>query len=130
MECRFCSSAIKKQGLIYEDETCFVILNEYPISKGHVLVLSKKHFGDMLAVDDKTLSHCIVVAKEIASRIAETLKPTGIKLIINMDGAEELPHMHMHIIPVYGKNVELNKSYRSNRILTPETRKELLKKLG
>ena len=131
MECRFCKRQAFKGRIVYEDKGCFAILNEYPASKGHVLVVSKKHYADMLSADDKSLDCCFEAAKKIAKRMRARLKPgRGIKLIVNMDGAEELRHMHIHVMPVYGKDLDLNVSYKERPELAEKARKELMRKLA
>ena len=48
-ECIFCSIRDgKAEGkMLYEDELCFVILDKYPLTRGHLLVISKEHYRDV-----------------------------------------------------------------------------------
>lgn len=129
--CVFCDRArMESSGIVYEDKLCFVIVTDYPASRGHLLVISKSHHKDLLSTDDKTLDCCFEAAKKLARRIRKLLKPTGIKMIVNMDGEEEIAHTHIHLIPVYnGREPKLNISYKERRKITEKVRKELLTKL-
>ena len=122
---------MEQEGIVYEDGICFAIINKYPASKAHLLVISKAHHKDLLTTDDRTLDRCFEAAKRLSTRIKEQMKPTGIKMIVNMDGEEELAHMHIHLIPVYNRREpRLDISYKKRRKITEKERKELLSKLS
>jgi histidine triad (HIT) family protein len=130
--CIFCDrKRMEREGIVYEDGLCFAIINKYPASKAHLLVISKAHYEDLLSTDDKILDRCFEVAKMLSARIKERMRPTGIKMIVNMDGEEELAHMHIHLIPVYNRREpRLDISYKKRRKITEKERKELLVKLA
>ncbi len=100
-ECIFCKIAGKEihAKTIYEDEKYLAFLDIRPLSKGHILVIPKKHyetFLDMPADEEKEL---FAKVQEISKDVKEKL---GAKLIFLLVMGEEVPHVHVHIIPYYG----------------------------
>lgn len=127
--CKFCSDEIKGHGVLYEDRFCLVILSKYPVTYGHTLVIPKEHFKDMLAADNKTISDMFVIAKKMATKMKRVLKPTGIKLVTNMAGAEEVEHMHVHLIPMYHKYHNVVPFFYKNQKIKTNNKKKLIEML-
>ncbi|MCL5430515.1 MAG: DUF4922 domain-containing protein, partial [Candidatus Marsarchaeota archaeon] len=101
MKCVFCNKDNeKRQGIIYEDSKCIVTMNKYPIVRGHVLVVSKKHYTNLLDTDDDVVRQMFVVTKMVSIKMKKKLKPIGMKVITNM-GRPHIPHFHIHIVPFY-----------------------------
>ena len=86
---------------IYEDELVMVILDVSPRSNGHSLVIPKKHYDDINNVDKDVLSHMWDVALEVNKRIEKKLHSNGATYEINYGIAQEVKHIHLHIIPRY-----------------------------
>ncbi len=103
-ECIFCT--IRDHGLnsaLYEDETCFVVLDKFPAERGHMLVISKVHSENLLTAPDLTVGHAFTIAKRFAALCTEKLNATGVNVITNIgrDAGQAIPHFHIHIIPKY-----------------------------
>ncbi len=86
---------------IYEDEIVMVILDVSPRSNGHCLVIPKKHYDDINEVDRDVLNHMFDVALEINKMIEKKLHSNGATYEINYGIAQEVKHVHLHIIPRY-----------------------------
>jgi histidine triad (HIT) family protein len=87
--------------VIYEDEEFIAILDKYPISIGHTLVLPKKHMGRVKDLSQNEF--CALYARVYAlnALITSRLGATASHISIN-DGAaanQLIPHVHVHIIP-------------------------------
>ena len=93
---------------IYEDEIVKVFLDINPINVGHALIIPKKHFKDFNDIDLETLNHIMKVAKEIKNRIDTKLNPSGFRLLQNNGTLQDVKHFHLHVIPSYQENKELN----------------------
>lgn len=120
-----------KHRIVYEDRFCYAVLNKYPASKGHLLVISKKHHKDILSTDTKTLDDCFEVAKRLSSHVERALNARGVKLIVNIGHAVELTHTHIHVIPIYNREPRImGVSYKNRRMMRKKEREELLKKLS
>ena len=93
---------------IYEDEVVKVFLDINPLAAGHTLIIPKKHFKDFDDIDLETLNHIMKVAKNIKLRIEERLNPSGIRLLQNNGVLQDVKHFHLHLIPTYNKDMDLN----------------------
>ncbi len=90
-------------SILYEDEMCIAILDIAPVNKGHALVISKGEYPTTVSCPDTELQHLMSVAKKIDIKMREVLKADATNIIINNGPAagQEVPHLHVHIIPRY-----------------------------
>ena len=88
---------------IYEDDNIVSFLDIFPIHPGHVLVVPKKHTVDIFDTDEETMQKMITVAKKLAPAVRKGAKADAINIGMNNgpDAGQEVPHVHMHIIPRY-----------------------------
>lgn len=128
MECIFCKIANGEipSATLYEDNEFRVILDVGPASKGHALILPKKHAADLYELEDETASKVLVLAKKMASKMADTLGCDGLNLVQNNGetAGQTVFHFHLHIIPRY-KNDNVKVGWKPGR-LTDEMREELV----
>ncbi len=108
MDCIFCK--IVKGDIpsykVYEDELVYAFLDIHPWSKGHTLIIPKKHFKDLTDIDNENLAQITAVAKQLTSTYADRLGADGFNLL-NSSGAaaqQDVFHFHMHLIPRYEDN--------------------------
>lgn len=103
MDCIFCK-IIKGEipsAKVFEDENFLAILDINPVSKGHVLILPKKHCENLFDMDDELLSKTLKVLKHIGNAMKKALGVEGINLIQNngKDAGQIIFHSHFHLIP-------------------------------
>ncbi len=100
--CKIVSGEIPS-AKIYEDEDVLAILDLSQATKGHTLVLSKKHFDNLLEIDDYDYLKVMSTAKELAKAIVKTLHAKGVNILNNCGEAagQTIMHFHVHIIPRY-----------------------------
>ena len=121
--CIFCSIVNKEipSSCIYEDDQVMAFLDLSQVTKGHTLVVPKKHYDNLLECDDETLAHLIQVVKMLAVRISERLNAQGVNVLNNTHetAGQTVNHLHFHIIPRYSENdavvIQFNES--ESRIL-------------
>ncbi len=80
-----------------EDDRYLAFLDIRPINPGHTLVIPKKEIDYIFDVDDELLSGMIVFAKKVAGLIK---KEISCKKIGVMVAGIEVPHAHIHLIPI------------------------------
>lgn len=103
MDCIFCkilSGEIPKRSL-YEDDICEVIMDAFPATEGHVLVVLKRHVTSLSKASDEEVMHVAKVVKLISNLMEEALEPDGITTVENSGLLQEIEHAHIHIIPTY-----------------------------
>ena len=89
--------------ILYEDNDIMILLDAYPDTDGHALVIPKKHYEDIYDVDSEIFNKMITKAKEYAKIIMEKLNKKGVTFLINYGDAQAIKHLHLHILPDYDK---------------------------
>ena len=104
-DCIFCKIANGEipSNTIFENQDFRVILDNGPATKGHALVLPKKHYADLYEIPEDVVAGAIKVAKEVAGTMKEKLGCDGLNLVQNNGAAagQTVMHFHLHIIPRY-----------------------------
>ena len=82
---------------IAEDERFFAFLDINPVMKGHTLVIPKRETDYLFNLDDDELAAMMVFAKKVAKAIEKAVpcKRIGVAVI-----GLEVPHAHIHLIPI------------------------------
>ena len=85
--------------IVYEDDIleCFLVGN--PRAKGHVAVSTKKHFKDMMDIDDVTCERVFKFSKKAMNAIREIYNSESVYLCTMCDGP--MNHFHVQLIPRY-----------------------------
>jgi diadenosine tetraphosphate (Ap4A) HIT family hydrolase len=109
-KCPFCDieKLIDEDRIIYQDSTWIAILDNYPVSKGHTLLIPKRHcksYFDLNFIELESVGVTIGVIK----RLLDTkYKPDGYNIGINCGetAGQTVMHCHIHIIPRYNGDCE------------------------
>ncbi len=88
---------------IYEDERAIVFMDNRPISEGHLLIVSKKHYENIFDIPVEELAYLVEILKKVAVALNKSESPDGIRIIQNNGVAanQVVFHFHVHVIPVY-----------------------------
>jgi len=78
MSCIFCEY-LKSKKYIMENELAFAIYDNYPVNKGHVLVMPKRHFASYFDAKPAELEAFNDLIKKVKTLIDKELKPDGFK---------------------------------------------------
>ena len=133
-DCIFCKLAngVFPTNFIYEDEDFKVILDANPATKGHSLILPKKHFKNILDADEEILKKALPLAKKLSNKLIEVLKCDGVNVLQNNNKAagQVVFHLHVHLIPRYKDEKEHLISWKPNKFSDEEMKNiaESLKK--
>ena len=107
-------------SVVYEDDAVLAILDISQVTKGHTLVMPKKHFDNILTVDDATAAACINTARMLAKRIVSRTGAAGVNILTNCGetAGQTVNHLHFHIIPRYTSDdaitIEFNPSEKQD----------------
>ena len=133
-DCIFCKLAngVFPTNFIYEDEDFKVILDANPATKGHSLILPKKHFKNLLDADEEVLKKALPLAKKLSNKLIDVLKCDGVNVLQNNNEAagQAVFHLHIHLIPRYKDQKEHILSWNANKFSDDEMKNiaESLKK--
>lgn len=108
--CIFCKLAngVFPTNSIYEDEDFNVILDLAPATKGHALILPKKHADNLYELPDETAAKVLVLAKKLAKNMKEKLGCDGLNVVQNNGevAGQTVLHYHLHLIPRYSDDAQ------------------------
>lgn len=110
---------------IAEDDRYYAFLDINPLAKGHTLVVPKKETDYIFDLDDQTLSGMLVFSRKVAKAIEKVVpcKRIGVAVL-----GLEVPHAHIHLVPINGGNdIDFSKPKLK---LTPEEFKEIAAKIA
>ncbi|MEX3856413.1 HIT family protein [Paraburkholderia sp. BR10923] len=99
MTCPFCE--ISSSRIVGENEHAFWILDGYPISPGHSLVIPKRHVGSFFEVTRDERDCLFALLDEAKDTAVRSYRPDGFNIGIN-DGpaaGQTVPHLRIHLIP-------------------------------
>jgi histidine triad (HIT) family protein len=101
-DCIFCKIASNQipSHKIYEDDLVVAFLDVHPASKGHTLVVPKKHARDIFELDEKTLERVASVGKKVAHKMKDSLGADGVNFYHASGSSAEQTvfHFHLHVI--------------------------------
>lgn len=91
---------------VYEDDDVLAILDISQATKGHTLVLPKKHYANLLEIPTEEYIKVMTRAKELAGKISAKLNADGCNILNNCKEAagQTVMHYHVHIIPRYNND--------------------------
>jgi len=101
MDCIFCKIISKEipAKILYEDEYSISFLDAFPISKGHTLVIPKKHVQQIQDMPPKINQKLFDTVHKMISK-TDLIKGSTLVLIHNGKGSgQEIMHVHIHLIP-------------------------------
>ena len=116
-DCIFCKIINKKISgeVVFENDLVAVIVPIEQVSKGHLLVIPKKHHENIFDTPEDTLKEMISVTKKMSEESLEKLDATGINFLnaSGKDAQQSIFHIHIHMVPRY-TNDNLDLWFRNN----------------
>jgi ATP adenylyltransferase len=88
--------------VIRRERTCFAMLNLYPYTGGHLMVIPYRQVGDLNGLTDEELLDLMRLVGRCQSALTQTMKPDGFNIGVNLGrvaGAGVAEHVHVHIVP-------------------------------
>lgn len=91
--------------VIARDRTCYAVLNRYPYTGGHLMVVPYKESPDLEGLTDEEVADLWQLARRCIAVLKREMKPEGFNVGINLGqvaGAGIIEHVHIHIVPRWG----------------------------
>ena len=108
-ECIFCAKPAEDDDeaslIVHRGERCFVILNLYPYTNGHLMVAPFEHAGRLQDLPAETVAEMMALAQQAMRRLEDVYEPHGFNVGFNQGrvaGAGVEHHIHMHVVPRWG----------------------------
>jgi histidine triad (HIT) family protein len=89
--------------IVAEDERTIAFMDINPATRGHVLVIPRRHAADVLEIDERDLAACAAAARRLVARMKDALGADGVNLLNSCGAAawQTVFHFHLHVIPRY-----------------------------
>jgi ATP adenylyltransferase len=108
-DCIFCAKPAAGDDeaslIVHRGERCFVILNIFPYTNGHLMVAPFEHIGRIQDLSPETVAEMMALAQEAMGRLEEVYDPHGFNVGFNQGrvaGAGFEHHIHLHVVPRWG----------------------------
>jgi ATP adenylyltransferase len=107
VECPFCHPSAERE-ILSESATVYALLDGYPVSPGHTLIIPKQHVADYFDLSDRMKTACWLMVDRAKMLLTERFQPEGFNVGINVGSTagQTVPHVHIHLIPRYAGDVE------------------------
>jgi ATP adenylyltransferase len=108
-QCIFCAKPggddDRASLIVHRGERCFVILNLFPYTNGHLMVAPYEHIASFQELSPETIAEMMALAQRAMARLEEVYDPHGYNVGINQGrvaGAGVEHHIHLHVVPRWG----------------------------
>jgi diadenosine tetraphosphate (Ap4A) HIT family hydrolase len=107
LNCPFCLANLKSE-IIAENEFSYAIYDIYPVSNGHILIITKHHIENFFETTIEEKTSIFDLMDKLKISIDNIFKPDGYNVGININSTagQTIPHVHVHLIPRYNGDVE------------------------
>ncbi|RLG22392.1 HIT family protein [Methanosarcinales archaeon] len=106
MKCIFCEIINKNipSSIVYEDEGVIAFLDINPRTRGHTLVVPKRHVSSLVELSDEEVCELFRDVKKCAELLMKKLGATGFNIGLNngRSAGQLIEHVHVHVLPRYG----------------------------
>ncbi len=117
--------------IVHRAEHCFVMLNAFPYTSGHAMIVPYDHVDELSKLSQPAAQEIMALTQRMEGILRELYRPDGINLGMNIGkaaGAGVASHIHMHILPRWFGDVNFMSSIGETRVL-PEDLPTTYKKL-
>lgn len=108
MNCIFCNESVFNRDKICENDLAIAFLDINPVSKGHALIITKRHTETFFDTTKEEQIAMLELLNKCKKFIDDKYSPTGYNVGINCgkDAGQSIMHVHIHLIPRYCGDVE------------------------
>lgn len=117
--------------VLYRDEYCFVVMNRYPYTPGHFMIIPHLHTDALEALDPQVWLHMSALAQKGVKMLKEAFGAHGVNLGMNLGkagGAGIAEHIHLHLVPRWERDTNFITSIAHTRVYSTDFEK-IFKKL-
>jgi diadenosine tetraphosphate (Ap4A) HIT family hydrolase len=109
--CELCAPS----GVLFESDFAYVSYEAHSLSKGHVIVVPKRHVADFFAMSGAEQGSVLALLNRAQKMIREKHRPDGYNIGVNVGAAagQSRMHAHVHLIPRYAGDPHEGKGVRS-----------------
>jgi len=112
--------AEQSANIILRGESCFICLNAYPYSSGHLMILPYAHEAALSRLPAASAQEMMALAQRATRALEQAYRPDGINLGMNLGqaaGAGVAEHLHLHILPRWAGDTNFMTTIGETRVL-------------
>lgn len=126
--CIFCYISTHAQEdedlqVLYRDEFCFIVMNKYPYTPGHFMIIPHFHTDKLEDLDDKAWLHMSELAQKCVRLLKDGFGAHGVNIGMNLGekaGAGIAEHIHMHLVPRFKSDTNFITSIAKTRVYSTD----------
>ncbi|MEX2256787.1 MAG: HIT domain-containing protein [Acidimicrobiia bacterium] len=122
-DCLFCELARAERDvalLIVGNRHAYAVLNAYPYTSGHLMVVPVRHEAELDGLDPDEATALMAMTQQATAAVRSAYRPEGINVGINMGraaGAGVPGHLHVHVLPRWSSDTNFMTSVAEARVL-------------
>lgn len=99
--CTFCRIIKKEEEayVLFEDSKTIAFLDLKPLFPGHMLLVPKEHYANIMEIPEQTIGPLFNNVKRLSLALEDSLGAEGEFIAVNNKVSQSVPHMHIHIVP-------------------------------
>jgi len=129
--CVFCHIGSHKEEdasahVLYRDEECFIVMNKYPYTPGHFMIIPQMHTDNLESLPSQTWLHMSDLAQKSVRLLKDGFGAKGVNIGMNLGedaGAGIAEHIHMHIVPRWTRDTNFITSIANTRVYSTDFEK-------
>lgn len=108
MSCIFCDDFTTNKKSLFENELTSAYFDEFPVSKGHILIITKRHVPTFFDTTREEQMAMLELLDKCKKYLDNKYNPSGYNIGLNCgsDAGQSVMHVHMHLIPRYSGDVD------------------------
>lgn len=106
--------------IVHRGQKNFIILNLFPYTSGHLMIVPYEHIASLAATDLATTAEMMELAKRAQSTLEAEYRPDGFNIGINLGrsaGAGVADHLHLHVVPRWSGDANFVSIVGETRVL-------------
>jgi ATP adenylyltransferase len=122
--CLFCelpqAQNDEKAFIVHRGKYCYVVLNTFPYTSGHVMVVPFQHTDQLRQLSVPAAQEMMELTRRLEGILREVYQPEGLNLGMNLGkaaGAGVADHIHMHVLPRWGADANFITVIGETRVL-------------
>jgi ATP adenylyltransferase len=125
--CVFCNVAAESDDeanlIVYRGHSNFIILNRFPYTSGHLMVVPYAHVSELGSLDEAGATEMMLLARRAERKLRGVYRPEGLNIGMNIGesaGAGIAGHIHMHVLPRWHGDSNFMTTIGETRVLPEE----------
>lgn len=112
--------------ILHKDEHCFIVMNKYPYTPGHFMIIPHLHTDKLEDLDPQVWTHMTLLAQKGVQLLKEGMSAQGVNLGMNLGaaaGAGIAEHIHLHLVPRWQRDTNFITSIGNTRVYSTDFEK-------